>query len=542
AILIALLAGLTGWTAFTAAAPEIPPGQQTLEGILDIRHGDDFTSGRVTGYAYFLRSPGRETELVFEGAAPDDSVSGTQVRVHGVRQGDKFFVAAGGTQHGSSPSGSSSVATGAKRVAIVLFNFSNDASQPYTPAFASGVAFTNSNSVAAYYAETSWGQLTLTGDVFGWYTIPDRSDTCAVGAWATSVTTAVAAASIDLGLYDNVVYAFPYAASCAWSGKASMPGRTSWLNGTSGMSLHTMAHELGHNFRTHHASALNCTEGGVRVALSQTCTVSEYGDPFSVMGGASHYQHTNFSRGNFGWLSNANTLTATASGDYSVRPIENDDPTGIQVLRIPRADTGLYLTLEFRQPFGTSFDTFSATDPVTNGVTVRLTADYSAPSQTRLIDSTPATLSFADAPLAVGQTLMDPVSGVSITTVGVSSSGASVRISFGAVPPAPSPTATPTATAVPTPTPDTEAPTTPGQFNAALGRGKKVVLSWTASSDNVAVAGYWIFRDGAQVASTSGTSLTDAVPGKSAMHTYYVVAYDAVGNLSPPSDAVTIRP
>jgi chitinase len=69
-----------------------------------------------------------------------------------------------------------------------------------------------------------------------------------------------------------------------------------------------------------------------------------------------------------------------------------------------------------------------------------------------------------------------------------------------------------------------------------------VALSWTASSDNVAVAGYRVFRDGVEVASTSGTSLIDTAPGKSATHTYYVVAFDGAGNLSPPSIAVSIAP
>lgn len=124
----------------------------------------------------------------------------------------------------------------------------------------------------------------------------------------------------------------------------------------------------------------------------------------------------NFSRGNLGWLSNGDTLTVTTAGDYTVTPIEIDDPSGPEVLRIPRADTGTYITLEFRQPFGTSFDTFSAIDPVVNGVTVRLTAGYSAPSQMRLVDTTPSTSSFADAPLSVGQTLVDPMSGVAITS------------------------------------------------------------------------------------------------------------------------------
>ncbi len=53
-------------------------------------------------------------------------------------------------------------------------------------------------------------------------------------------------------------------------------------------------------------------------------------------------------------------------------------------------------------------------------------------------------------------------------------------------------------------TPDTEAPTVPTALAAAAVSGTQVNLSWTASSDNVAVTGYDIYRDGAIV----GTSTT----------------------------------
>ena len=253
----------------------------------------------------------------------------------------------------------------------------------------------------------------------------------------------------------------------------------------------------------------------------------------------------------------------TAAGDYTVKPIESVDTTGVQVIRIPRGDTGTYVTLEFRQPFGASFDTFSTVDPVTNGVTVRLTAGYTAARQSQLVDTTPTTSSFVDAPLPVGETLRDPGSGIVLTTVGVSASGATVQISFGAVTPAPTPTPTttaptptPTLTPTPTPTPiptpdptaspmptlgpDVEAPTKPGGLRATVGRGKRVALSWNASSDNLAVAGYRLFRDGVQVASTSSTTFTDAAPGKSTTRTYYVVAFDSAGNSSAASEAISI--
>jgi len=39
---------------------------------------------------------------------------------------------------------------------------------------------------------------------------------------------------------------------------------------------------------------------------------------------------------------------------------------------------------------------------------------------------------------------------------------------------------------------------------------------------------------------TTGTSYGDTLGGKSPTATYYVVAYDAAGNVSPPSASVTV--
>jgi hypothetical protein len=329
------------------------------------------------------------------------------------------------------------------------------------------------------------------------------------------------------------------------------------------MSLHVMAHELGHNFGTHHANKLNCTEAGVRVSLSATssnCMSSEYGDPFSVMGMAIRYQHTNFAKGNFNWLAPANTETVTASGDYLLAPAEVQSATAVSSLRIQRTTT-TWFTLEFRQHYGSYFETFASTAPVATGVTIRLTSDYSTLVQSQLIDSTPGTISFTDAPLEPGLTLIDPLTGVSITTVGVSPDGAQVRISFESgstltpeptptSPPAPtatpSPTATPTPTPTPTPSPsvtatpspaDTEAPSAPGNLTATVGKSKRVTLTWAGSTDNVGVSGYRVYRDGTLVWTLTKTRWTDTLAFTGGTRSYAVVAFDAAGNVSSVSAA-----
>ncbi|MFD0331379.1 fibronectin type III domain-containing protein [Streptacidiphilus monticola] len=64
-------------------------------------------------------------------------------------------------------------------------------------------------------------------------------------------------------------------------------------------------------------------------------------------------------------------------------------------------------------------------------------------------------------------------------------------------------------------------------------------LSWSPATDNVGVAGYRVYRGGTQVGSTTGTSYTDTGLNPSTAYSYTVAAYDAAGNVSTPSAAVT---
>lgn len=53
---------------------------------------------------------------------------------------------------------------------------------------------------------------------------------------------------------------------------------------------------------------------------------------------------------------------------------------------------------------------------------------------------------------------------------------------------------------------DRSARTAPAGLTATPASGSQVDLSWTASTDDVGVAGYKVFRNGTQVATTAATS------------------------------------
>ncbi len=91
--------------------------------------------------------------------------------------------------------------------------------------------------------------------------------------------------------------------------------------------------------------------------------------------------------------------------------------------------------------------------------------------------------------------------------------------------------------------PDTTAPSTPLNLKAASTTARTVTLTWSASSDNVAVTGYFVYRGSTRIATVSGTTLsysaTGLTSGKS--YTFKVQAFDAAGNLSSQSKGVTVK-
>ncbi|MFF2850905.1 fibronectin type III domain-containing protein [Streptomyces sp. NPDC058001] len=91
---------------------------------------------------------------------------------------------------------------------------------------------------------------------------------------------------------------------------------------------------------------------------------------------------------------------------------------------------------------------------------------------------------------------------------------------------------------------DTEPPTAPTALTRAAASGNSVSLSWTASTDNIGVTGYDVFRDGYQVASVTGSTTSAVVGGlmPDTKYTFTVRARDASNNVSAasaPLDAST---
>ena len=83
-------------------------------------------------------------------------------------------------------------------------------------------------------------------------------------------------------------------------------------------------------------------------------------------------------------------------------------------------------------------------------------------------------------------------------------------------------------------------PTAPTNLTATGVSGSPADLNWTASTDNVGVTGYGIYRNGIQIGTTEGTSYSDSPLQPNMGYSYYVVAFDAANHVSPASNTVTI--
>ncbi|RVX38457.1 chitinase [Nonomuraea polychroma] len=86
---------------------------------------------------------------------------------------------------------------------------------------------------------------------------------------------------------------------------------------------------------------------------------------------------------------------------------------------------------------------------------------------------------------------------------------------------------------------DTTAPSVPGSLRSTGVTSNSVSLAWNASTDNVAVTGYEIYRGGTLITTVTGTTHTDTGLSANTAYSYTVRARDAAGNRSANSNAVT---
>ena len=521
--MVAFVAALPSGVAQAQPPSTLPNGRVLLEGIVRAWHGDTL-EGVAIDHGAGLDIGGQLVTLNINDQRAHE-LAGKRVRIGGVVANGQLTPDAGGT----TVVGAEVAAATSRSVGVILMHF-QDKSFAGAPAIDTvrNFMFNNADSVRTHFEQSSDGLATITGDVLGWYTIPypaapdangDGTPECLYSTWSNAGRVAAQNAGVNLANYQYFVYVFPSAPGCGWAGLGQLPGSSSWSNGY--INHEVFVHELGHNWGVHHASSMTCTAdtdgdpatAKVRVPISAVagdCTLSEYGDPFGIMGSWNRKLHNNWHRAQLGWLPDQQSITA--DGRYQLTTVNGVAGGPPRLLSIARGD-GSFLVLELRQPEA-PFDAFSSGANPANGVSVRITPALSTRSQSKLVDTTPATATHGDAALPIGASFTDPLSGYTITTVSVVGGVAEVDASRAA---------------------DLTPPSTPGNLNATPQSWSSIQLTWNASTDNRGVAGYRIKRDGVQIATTAALSYTDGGRTASTTYAYEVSAYDAAGNSSTPA-------
>ena len=88
--------------------------------------------------------------------------------------------------------------------------------------------------------------------------------------------------------------------------------------------------------------------------------------------------------------------------------------------------------------------------------------------------------------------------------------------------------------------PDTQAPSAPTNLTASGTTQTTTNLSWNASTDNVGVTGYEVYRGATLIASVTGTTYQATGLSPNTAYTFTVRAKDAAGNVSSTSNTVNV--
>lgn len=435
--------------------------RKTVKGTLEIMIMDNFEEG-ISKTLYYLKTrEGERYALHFTGKMPHLR-SGLRIRIRNGIILDKHIAVPAPTDknlqaHSRTPRLQYAIgAVGQRKVAVILFNFQNNTDEPFTKEEVREKVYDDAND---YYKEVSFSKLSISGynsstgeqDIYGWYTIPYNSaPDCETGDWSYEANKlAVKQDNFNENNYSNIMYFFPYNNNCDFAGTGVVGNLSSnydwpvesWFNG--GIGAYIIAHELGHNFGSQHASSYKCyDENKNTVSISDDCDFSDYGDPFDVMGSGSSPNHmSSFNKTQLGWLDSQNVQNVEEDGTFTLYPIEKKS-SGIQAIKIPRGTYSEstyyddYYFLEYRRPYG--YDDFNESDAVVNGISIRLVKSYYPEGSllTYLIDTTPGSNpndyandnDFIDSALLSGETFKDDIANIEIKTISVSDESAEVEI------------------------------------------------------------------------------------------------------------------
>lgn len=435
-----------------AAAVEVAPDlRDAYEGPAEVSIADDLEHGASTTI-YRFRREGLDVTAYQRSSIPLQVQCGDRVRVEGARLGDTMAVSrALVTARGAADSGCST--TGAQRVAVILARFPGSSAPLPAVSSVQRMMFDESGlSANTWYREMSYGKISLSGQVFGPYTL-DRAYSCAETSQLRTAAIRAADRDINFQQFDRYILVFPFISGCTWGGMGSLgcselqsddgTVQASWVWMNYGGSLDAMQnlllHEFGHNLRLGHSRLLRFPGAALEADDFRAVPV-EYGDSTAMMGQSRLGDFAASQKVQMGWLETGSDVTTVeADGAFIIAPLSND--SGVRALRVRRkAGSDQWIWLEYRRwREGSVTQGQDRSSSGMNGVLMRLEA---APTETwtNLLDMSPPSLDEArldsgsgsggQMELLPGSTWVDPHSDLTISAGAMGPDGVEVTVSY----------------------------------------------------------------------------------------------------------------
>jgi hypothetical protein len=353
----------------------------TIEGQLETLIIDDFQNKKAE-YKYTLKSGDKSLSFYPVGQQPA-LISGSKVKIKGFQIGENKLLAPVGSNTFQVLQEQQSEAVGDQKTLVVLLNFLDSGSPPFTKEQAKDLVF--NGQMQAFYKEASYGQVSFSGDVIGWHTIPRNGfredgqfDWPHLGGendyWGYDEVYKFVKNNVDLRIYQRLILLVDHPnagggfsnvgrgwspssdsdirLSTAWIGLTNFSDPSGWGNQPFNWTNldYILSHELGHSLGVLHANHWDC---GKNKVLYGICSHQEYGNFYDVMGTMSYSLHFNaLFKDALGWL-NRSILSINRSGRYTINPIELQ--SGIKAAKIINPYLkNTYYYVEYRK--GVGFD------------------------------------------------------------------------------------------------------------------------------------------------------------------------------------------